>query len=306
MTSRRAVKVNLGNLGKVPFVGSTGETSSNQICQLTPDLIPSLKIRVPYFLEETFGEYVTLQLYKINQHGYDKICAAWALNNALTYVFSLNKKGKWVVAITCLVDFVITSNDKYDGCIGLDINPGSIGWCATNHHGNPIAWGKINLDLHSCSTDQTSARLADAACEITTRALATKKPIVIEKLDFSDQKKQFKLSRKYRRMLSGFAYAKFFELLRARCLKLGIRVIEVSPKYSSQIGVVKYMRRYGMGSDSAAALVLARRGMGIYHERLLARYAFQTSVRPEARKHAKLAGGSFPRQTSRLCTLATF
>ena len=217
--------------------------------------------------------------------GYDKIVTAWALNNALTYVFSKNKKGKWVVAITCLVDFAITSNDKNDGCIGLDINPGSIGWCTTNNHGNPTTWGKINLDLHSCSTEQTEARLAEAITEITQRALAIKKPIVIEKLDFSAKKKQFKRGRKYNRMLSSFAYARFFELLRARCLKLGIRVIEVSPKYSSQIGVVKYMRRLGMGSDSAAALVLARRGMGIYHERLLARYAFQTSVHPEARKH---------------------
>ncbi|GAA6621388.1 IS200/IS605 family accessory protein TnpB-related protein [Scytonema sp. NUACC26] len=121
--------------------------------------------------------------------------------------------------------------------------------------------------------------------ELTSRALATKKTIVIEKLDFSEKKKQLHSGRKYNRMLSGFAYAKFFELLKARCLKLGIKVIEVSPKYSSQIGVVKYMKRYGMGSDSAAGLVLARRGMGIYYERMPARYAFQTSVRPEARQH---------------------
>ena len=86
-------------------------------------------------------------------------------------------------------------------------------------------------------------------------------------------------------MLSGFAYAKFFELLKARCLKLGIKLIEVSPKYSSQIGVVKYMRRLGMGSDSAAAHTIARRGMGFYYEKMPARYALPTSVRPEARKH---------------------
>jgi hypothetical protein len=270
---KHGIKVNLGNLGKVPFIGSTNETNSNQICQITPGVIPSLKIRVPYFLESTYGEYVTLPLYKVNQHGYDLIVTAWALNTALTYVFSQNKKGFWVVAITCLVNFSITSHDKYDGCIGLDINPGSVGWCATNRHGNPVAWGKLNLDLHSCSTEQTEARLAHAITELTARALATEK------------KKQFKRGRKYNRMLSGFAYAKFFELLKARCLKLGIRVIEVSPKYSSQVGVVKYMRRYGMGSDSAAGLVLARRGMGIYHERMPARYACQTSVHPEARQH---------------------
>ncbi|GAA6614686.1 IS200/IS605 family accessory protein TnpB-related protein [Scytonema sp. NUACC26] len=282
---QRGVKVNLGSDGKIPFVGSTNETNSNQICQLTPGVIPSLKIRVPYFLESIYGEYCTLPLHKINKYGYDLIVTAWALNKALTYVFSKNKKGKWVVAITCLVNFSITSNDKYAGCIGLDINPGSIGWCATNRHGNPVAWGKVNLDLHSCSTEQTEARLAGAITELTSRALATLKPIVIEKLDFSDKKKQFKRARLYNRMLSGFAYAKFFELLKARCLKLGIKILEVSPKYSSQIGVVKYMKRYGMGSDSAAGLVLARRGMGMYYEKLPARYALQTSIQPEPRKH---------------------
>ena len=282
---KRGVKVNLGNLGKVAFAGSTNETNSNQICQLTPGVIPQLKIRVPYFLEYLFGEYVKLPLYKFNEYGQNKILTAWALNRALTYVFSKNKKGKWVVAITCLVNFVITSNDKSNGCIGLDINPGSVGWCATNNHGNPIARGKINLDLHSCSTEQTEARLADAVTEITARALASKKPIVIEKLDFSSKKKLFLSGRKHNRMLSGFAYASFFELLKSRCLKLGIKIIEVSPKYSSQLGVIKYMRRYGMGSDSAAALIVARRGMGIYHERMPARYAFQTSVHPEARQH---------------------
>ena len=245
---KRGVEVNLGNLGKVAFVGSTGETNSNQICQFTPGVIPQLKIRVPYFLEYLFGEYVELPLYRFNEHGADKIRTAWALNNALTYVFSKNKKGKWVVAITCLVDFAITSNSQVLGCIGLDLNPGSIGWCATNHHGNPIAWGKIGLDLHSSSTGQTEARLAEACTVLTSRALASNKPIVIEKLDFSEKKKQFKRGRKYNRMLSGFAYAKFFELLKARCLKLGIRVIEVSAKYSSHIGVTKYMRRLGMGS----------------------------------------------------------
>lgn len=282
---KQGFKVNLGNLGKISFVGSTSETSGNSICQFEPGIIPVLKIRVPYFLEESFGEYVQLPLYKFNDYGSDQIKTAWALNKALTYVFSKNKKGKWVVAITTLVDFSCNSKELSHGCIGLDINPGSVGWCATNQHGNPIAWGKVNLDLHSCSTNQTESRLSLAVTEITQRAKASNKPIVIEKLDFSEKKKQFGRNRKYNRMLSGFAYAKFFELLKSRCLKLGIKVIEVSSRYSSKIGVVKYMRRYGMGSDTAAALVIGRRGMGIYYERMPARYAFQSSIQAEPRKH---------------------
>lgn len=282
---KRGVVVNQGKLGQISFVGSTGEKGSNQICQFQPGVIPSLKIRVPYFLESEFGETVELPLNKFNERGRDAILAAWAKNEALTYVFSKNKYGKWVVAITCNVYFKTNSNDRSEGVLGLDINPGSIGWCATNKHSNPVAFGQVKLDLHSCSKEQTTARLADAVTEITTRALAQNKPIAIEKLDFSEKKKNMKPGRKYRRMLSGFAYAKFVELLKSRALKLGIRVIEVSPKFSSQIGVSKYMKRYGMGSDSAAALVISRRGMGIYLEKLPARYALQSELKTQPRKH---------------------
>ncbi len=45
------------------------------------------------------------------------------------------------------------------------------------------------------------------------------------------------------------------------------------------------MKRYGMGSDSAAALVISRRGMGIYFEKLPERSALQTGIKPTARKH---------------------
>lgn len=283
--AKRGVVVNQGKLGQISFVGSSGETAGNQICQFTPGIIPTLKIRVPYFLEEKFGQYVDLPLHKFNDKGREEILSAWAKNDALTYVFSKNKHDKWVVAITCKVYFKIESNDRNKGVLGLDINPGSIGWTSTNEHGNPVAWGQFNLDLHSCSTDQTVARLADAVTEITTRALAQNKPIAIEKLDFTEKKKTMKPGRKYRRMLSGFAYSKFVQLLKARALKLGIRVIEVSPKFSSQIGVSKYMKRYGMGSDTAAALVISRRGMGIYHEKLPAKYAFETGCEPTERKH---------------------
>lgn len=286
---QRGVVVNQGKLGQISFVGSTSETGGNQICQFVPGIVPSLKIRVPYFLEPQFGGYIDLPLGKFNLAGRDAIYQAWASNKAITYVFSQNKHGRWVVAITVKRYFKITSNPRNLGCIGLDINPGSIGWASTNESGNLVARGQVKLDLHSCSTHQTVARLADAVTEITQRALVMNKPIVIEKLDFSDKKKDMPRGKKYRRMLSGFAYAKFVQLLKSRCLKLGIRVIEVSPRYSSQIGVVKYMRRYGLGSDTAAAFVIARRGMGIYVERNPARYALPAEepvkLSPSPRKH---------------------
>ena len=44
-------------------------------------------------------------------------------------------------------------------------------------------------------------------------------------------------------------------------LFVGIKLIKVNPAYSSLIGLVKYVRMYGLASDEAAALVMARRGM---------------------------------------------
>jgi len=41
----------------------------------------------------------------------------------------------------------------------------------------------------------------------------------------------------------------------------GIQLVVVNPAYSSLIGLVKYSRMYGLASDEAAALVIARRGM---------------------------------------------
>ena len=86
---------------------------------------------------------------------------------------------------------------------------------------------------------------------------------VVEKLDFS--KKKIQLREKggslYARMLSGWAYARFIELLISILTNRGIKLHQTNPAYSSIIGCVKYVRMYGISDAVAAALVLARRGM---------------------------------------------
>jgi len=41
----------------------------------------------------------------------------------------------------------------------------------------------------------------------------------------------------------------------------GIDLMTVNPAYTSVIGLVKYVRMYGLASDDAAAIAIARRGM---------------------------------------------
>ena len=87
---------------------------------------------------------------------------------------------------------------------------------------------------------------------------------------------------RYSRMLSNFAYGKFYQLLERRCNRYGIELITKNPAYSSLIGLSKYMSMYGLSSDTAAALVLARRGLYL-SERLPANYA--SLVQGDTNKH---------------------
>jgi hypothetical protein len=56
-------------------------------------------------------------------------------------------------------------------------------------------------------------------------------------------------------------YSRFYELLGSIAGNRGVDVVQVNPAYSSVIGLVKYARMYGLASDEAAGIVIARRGM---------------------------------------------
>ena len=63
-------------------------------------------------------------------------------------------------------------------------------------------------------------------------------------------------------MLSSFSYGKVKAYFISRGYRQGVEVHQVNPAYSSVIGRVKFMERYGLSVHQAAALVLARRLLG--------------------------------------------
>ena len=69
-------------------------------------------------------------------------------------------------------------------------------------------------------------------------------------------------SRKYARMLSSFSYGKVKAYFLSRGYREGVEIVAVNPAYSSVVGRVKFMERYGLTVHQAAALVLARRLLG--------------------------------------------
>ncbi|MDJ0713142.1 MAG: IS200/IS605 family accessory protein TnpB-related protein [Prochloraceae cyanobacterium] len=240
-------------------VGSKRETLGNQIAQYDGK---NIVFRVPYALEKKYGKYIHASLRFEYEKGQKWLEDAIENNRALTYRIYA-KDLRWFIA--CSTDVPKATRISYPrqyGCLGVDINPGILGWTYCDPDGNLKAQGQIKLNLHSKRKNQQLAILHDATKKIVDLAQKYKCPIVIEKLDFSTKKAQMKEGgRKYSRMLSNFTYGKLIDFLTQKSEDTGIELILVNPAYSSLMGLVKYMRRYGLSDHTAAALVLARRAM---------------------------------------------
>ncbi|MDJ0736986.1 MAG: IS200/IS605 family accessory protein TnpB-related protein [Nostocaceae cyanobacterium] len=269
------LEVNFGSEFNFPLVGSQGESNGNQICQYDYKK-KQLKIRVPVEWEAEFGgKYV----YGDVEFAYGQECIEAALmrrsinrNNgnvipagkgeSLTWRL-FYKNNRWYIAVSVEVTEVpIQSKPIRYGCLGVDLNPGVIGWCYVDYNGNPVAYGQIKLSLHSRRSGQIEAELADAIKQLILITQLYGCAIVIENLSFAAKKKRMKEEgRRYARMLNFFAYSTFNDLIQKQCTNRGIQLIKVNPAYSSLIGLTKFMALYGMSSDTAAGLVIARRAM---------------------------------------------
>ena len=113
------------------------------------------------------------------------------------------------------------------------------------------------------SQRQSEALIGDAVASVVEYAREVGKPTVIERLDFRQKKAVLEgESRRYSRMLSSFTYGKIKAYFLSRGYREGVEVHQVNPAYSSVIGRVKFMERYGLTVHQAAGLVLARRLLG--------------------------------------------
>ncbi|EGQ63988.1 transposon transposase, partial [Acidithiobacillus sp. GGI-221] len=87
------------------------------------------------------------------------------------------------------------------------------------------------------------------------------KPLVLEKLDFSKKKTQLseEQGKRYARMLSSLSYRKIQDAISARAAKDGVEVKAVNPKFTSVLGRINYVSRYGLTVHQGAAVVIGRR-----------------------------------------------
>ena len=243
-------------------LGSKDETAGCQLCVATvqDDGNITLRLRIPDALAAKYGKYLVMD--GINFHnGHAQVLAA--LQNeegqAISYRFKRDNKG-WRVFASVRRQPVPVVTSRRLGAIGVDVNTDHLAVSETDYSGNWVRSLTVPLVTYGKSKKQAAALIGDAVAQVVAYARAVGKPLVIEKLDFTDKKAQLEGEHPGRsRMLSSFAYGKIRTHFLSRGYREGVEVVEVNPAYSSLMGRVLFMERYGLSVDQAAALVLARR-----------------------------------------------
>ncbi|HHY96218.1 MAG TPA: transposase, partial [Firmicutes bacterium] len=152
-----------------------------------------------------------------------------------------------------------------------------------DRHGNPVAWRHLPVQTRGRRQEQVAASLAEAVADVVAWAKAERVPVAVERLNFEKKKARLReMGKRYAGMLSAFAYSKFFVLLLSRAAREGVEVIFVNPALTSVIGQVKFGPGYGLSPHAAAAVAIARRGIG-FGERLRSRFALSLPARNRGR-----------------------
>ena len=265
-------------------LGSRDETAGCQLCVATvaDDGTLTLRLRMPDCLAGQHDKYLVIEgvwfaygheqvlaalqsnaeysAYR-RQHG-EKAARATGLGQAVSYRFKRDARG-WRVFVTTNMMGVPVVADQRLGAIGVDLNADHLAVAETDASGNCVNAWRTPLVTYGESQRKAEALVGDAVASVVRYAREVSKPIVIEKLDFRQKKAVLEgTSRRYSRMLSSFSYGKVKAYFLSRGYREGVEVHQVNPAYSSVIGRVKFMERYGLSVHQAAALVLARRLLG--------------------------------------------
>jgi hypothetical protein len=259
-------------------LGSKDENKGNQTCALFPD--GTLRVRIPKHLQDKYGRHIVVPSVRYS-YGQNIIDQALANNEAITHRF-VRKDKRWYVHTTVEISRPrqVSFKPREIGVIGVDVNEKEVAVSETDRSGN-LVWSKTcPACVKDRSTGRTMATYGDICALIADRAVKTGKPIGHETLDFRKKKASLKEQGVgYARMLSGFAYGSFLSLLDRRAFKSGIGVFSVNPAYTTVIGTVNYLSRYGLTCHEAAAFVIARRVQGYSESPAPARTASPLPVR---------------------------
>jgi IS605 OrfB family transposase len=204
----------------------------------------------------------------------------------------IRKKGRYEVHVTLEEPITIKRNHEY-GVAGIDINPDNLSVTITYPNGNfrasKVFW------MHEVNTISANKRewIIQQRCYEVMKWIQSFgiNTLVMEELGFLQTNK----SKSFNRMASNFSFSTMTKSLLSIAHKEEIAVIQVKAYYSSFIGKIKYQQTYGLSIHQAAAMVLARRGLGFkenipkeWIQALFAKEAKQERHLTDLFKHWKL------------------
>jgi len=239
-------------------IGSSDENFGNSLCQLQS--LKKIRMTLPKSFEEKHLDIVvdfdkSKKIYKYLQD-------AIANKRALTHrIFQNSETKKWYVQISFSIENECA--DLNNGTIGVDINYNVISTCRIKKDGNKEQFKNYNFNIDKDDLDNNRRILSEIVNRIVDDALENKKTITIEEINLKHVLKNEKISL--------VCYNNFISLLRARCIKKGILLIEINPAYTSIIGGLKYQKRFGVCRHQSASYVMGRRGLN-YIERVPPEY----------------------------------
>ncbi len=161
---------------------------------------------------------------------------------------------------------------KENGVLGIDINadPYHLALAVVSPDGNLRRYLTISLEEVDRANNKGAKEILLWKIAHQAVALAEEHGVAIatEKLKYLRKSRRGDGSgRSFRRKQHRFAYRSLLQKIHSLARKRGVEVIEVNPKYTSTIGMIKYAPQLHLSKDVAAAFVVGRRALG-FEEKL--------------------------------------
>jgi len=249
-------------------LGSADEACGNQTCQYRggelhlrlPDALGGLTITVPVKFSYRECDLLaaltpTRQTITRGPRKGDDVDRV----SAVSYRF-IRREDRWSVQAMFEVAAAPVTTERQQGCVGVDLNPWGLAVTRIDASGNPVDHFDLPWTLAGRTEDQAQAEIGDAVRGVVLYAREKGVPLATERLDFAETKREDRGAR-CNAMLSAFAYAAFAQLIRGRCAREGVELIEVHPAFTSVIGKGKFAHGYGLSVHRAAACAIARRAL---------------------------------------------
>jgi IS605 OrfB family transposase len=187
-----------------------------------------------------------------------------------------------------LAPHVITTSPS-NGTIGVDCNPDGVALVEVNSDGNLLdhRYEKEQRIQFACEGKRTYD-VRQLAIQVVDYAVKVRKPLVLEELRFWGGKQR---GAKFQRMKHNFLHRRILDAIKSRAASEGVEAIEVNPAFTSVLGLLKYAGMYSLNRHTAAALVIARRGMEIkerqtFTDTLQGRGGSRVKLEARSRNHA--------------------